>query len=269
VSVYPKEIGIRLQKSFFDINKIERLKESLPKNSIIRVYGLAGVGKGTLSYSLSDILELPNIESSFILRCATYIYKKLDLETSRQNTDLVFDKMITKIKNKALNFEFKDQEITAKDLKTAFIDKFVPIYAQDLYIREKFDDTLDFITQSMSEPFIADGRGAFEPYLVKAEQRGQLVIRILLDSDDEIKAKRYINGLLTKQNKSSFSKEEEGEILAEFKKTIVLRNQRDVQNIIEKKLGLISDDTGFIDTTQMNPEEVLKTALSFIESKIG
>lgn len=266
MSFYPSNITPKLEYSSFDLNNVSSLKTRLPKKSIIRIYGLAGVGKGTVSKMLADTLGIANVETSFILRCVTYIYLDLKLELNDTNTDLVFSKMKVWIDDKSLKFEYKDTLLDTKDLKTPQIDKQVPIFAQNQHIRNKFDSYLDTLVQNIELPFIADGRGSHEPYLVKAESRGQKIIRILLDASDEIKAERYLAAFIVKN--PAATREQQLLILEEFKNTILVRNTQDVENIIKKNLGLISSDSGFIDTSNFTPAQVLETCLAFIEKKL-
>lgn len=267
VSIYPSNIAQKLDYNQFNLDSIPDLAKRFPKNLIIRIYGFAGVGKGTISKMLSDSLNIANVESSFILRCVTLIYLDLKLDITNDNTDLVFSKMKVWTDSKSLNFEYNNSPVTAKELKTPEIDKQVPILAQNQYIRDKFDDYLDNLVQSMDKAFIADGRGSHEPYLVKAEKRGQPIIRILLDASDEVKAERYLAAFMAKNPDAD--KEKQLEILEEFKNTIIVRNNRDAQNIIEKNLGLISADSGLIDTSDFTATEVLEIALNFIDSKLS
>jgi len=266
VSIYPNNIAKKLEYSEYNFDNIEFLKSKLPKNLIIRIYGFAGVGKGTVSKMLSQALDIANVETSFILRCATYIYQDLGLELNNQNTDLVFSKMKVWVDSQSLKFEYKDKPLTSIELKTPQVDQQVPIVAQNQYIRDKFDDYLDNLVKDMQKAFISDGRGSHEPYLVKAEERGQLVIRILLDASDEVKAERYLAAFIAKNPEAN--KQTQIQVLEEFKNTIIARNNKDAQNIIEKNLGLISSDSGLIDTSNFTTNQVLETALDFINSKL-
>lgn len=263
MSVYPQNLAINLTYSPFDYTQIEKLKSKLPNNLIIRVYGLAGVGKGTLSKSLAEILEIPNIESSFILRCATHIFQSLELEFSEQNIDRVFEEFQILVDKVGMKFNWQGKLISEKELKTPEVDKLVPQLAQIQHVRQKFDDALDKVVKDLNRPLLADGRGSHEPYLIKAENRGYKIIRILLDACDEVKADRYLAKYLSKH--PNLNQSEKDQIIEEFKKTVVERNNQDVKNILEKKLGLISQDSGFIDTSNMSPEEVLQTALCFVQ----
>ncbi len=274
MSVYPKGIATNLTKTSFSKEKIKKLKNTLPKNLIIRVYGLAGVGKGTLSQMLSETLDIPNLESSLILRCATYIYEKLQLDLTNLNTDKVFNEMDIYVVDGKLKFGLDGEEIKKDKLKNPFIDAHVTKYSTDLYVRQKFDEALDDLVQRvLDSACVADGRGSHEPYLVNAENHGFRVIRILVDTDRKIKAERYYDNYLKNKKKEDpnyqDTNQEKKQILEEFKETIIARDEKDIKNIKEKGIGLISKDSGFIDSSYMTPQEVLETALNFIEQQIN
>jgi cytidylate kinase len=274
---YPKNIGKKISKKSFSLdknsNQLNYLKQILSKKTIIRVYGLAGVGKGTLSKNLSDILEIPNLESSMILRAATFGYLKLNLKLNQENTKIVFDKIGIEIVNNNLVFSFENKSLEKKDLKSPIIDKNVTDFSSNEFVREKFDQTLDKIVQEVfKSSCVADGRGALEPYLIKSESLGVKVIRILLDSDDETKAQRYYQSFIKskKDINPNFVEDltHKQEFLEEFEKTVIARNKKDIENILDKKIGLISEDSVLIDTSNLSPTEVLETALYFIQKSL-
>ena len=273
-SVYPEGVGINLSYQKFSHTQVKSLKQNLPKNVLIRVYGLAGVGKGTLSKMLAETLEIPNLESSLILRCVTHIYLDKDFDLTETNTDLVFKNFKIEIKNQQLNFTYKSKILPKEILKAPIIDKNITKYSSNLYVRKKFDQSLSNLVQkSLKSAAVADGRGSHEPYLIEAEKNNFLVIRVLLDAKTEIKAERYYENFvkIEKAKNPDFQETESKKqaVLKEFEKNILDRDQKDVQNILDKKIGLISEDTGVIDTSFLTPNQVLETVLNFVQKKIS
>jgi cytidylate kinase len=273
MSVYPEGVGTHLKKASFSQDQIKNLKSSLPKNLIIRIYGLAGVGKGTVSKMLADTLSIPNLESSLILRCATFIYKKLDLDLTDKNTDLVFEKMDISVDSGKLIFGMEGEAISKPELKSAFVDKNINTYSSNLYVRSKFDEALDDLVQRVFDSAcVADGRGSHEPYLVNAEKHGFKVVRILVDADQKIKAERYYQEYLKQEKVKNpdFQETEDlkDKVLKEFELAILGRDKKDIKNIEDKGIGLISEDSGILDTSYLTPQECLETALSFISSRL-
>jgi cytidylate kinase len=272
MSVYPQGIGLYLAKNSFSAENLNVLKSKLDKNLIFRVFGLAGVGKGTLSEMLSETLEIPHIESGLIIRCATFIYQDLKLELTDENTDLVFAKMEI-LADKELSFFYNNQKIAKSELKKPIIDENVTYYSSNLYLRKKFDDALDNLIQNtIQTACVADGRGSAEPYLLNAEDTGKTVIRLLLDTDINIKAERYYQHFVRQEKLKNpdykENPEEKNRILTEFQTTILARDQKDIDNIISKNLGLISKDTAVVNTSFMTPQEVLETVLNYIDFRI-
>ncbi len=273
MSVYPNGVGIKLNTAAFSNDQIQALKSKLSKKDLIRIYGLAGVGKGTLSKMISESLAIPNIESSLILRCTTLIYETENLEETDENTDLVFDKMKISTNSTGLTFEVDGRIIAKNDLKNSFVDTYVSHYAQNIHIREKFDNALkDLVENKMTTASIFDGRGSHEPYLVEAEEKGFNVIRILVDCDLKTKADRYVQAIIDTRKVENPTYDPNGsemeELFEEFQKTVAERDQNDIRNILEKNLGLISADSGLLDTANLTPQEALETALSFIETRV-
>jgi len=273
-SVYQEGVGINLSYQKFSHTQVKSLKQNLPKNVLIRVYGLAGVGKGTLSKMLAETLEIPNLESSLILRCVTHIYLDKDFDLTETNTDLVFKNFKIEIKNQQLNFTYKSKILPKEILKAPIIDKNITKYSSNLYVRKKFDQSLSNLVQkSLKSAAVADGRGSHEPYLIEAEKNNFLVIRVLLDAKTEIKAERYYENFvkIEKAKNPDFQETESKKqaVLKEFEKNILDRDQKDVQNILDKKIGLISEDTGVIDTSFLTPNQVLETVLNFVQKKIS
>jgi cytidylate kinase len=141
-------------------------------------------------------------------------------------------------------------------------------------VRQKFDEKLvDLVENKIASACVADGRGSHEPYLVRAEKNGMQVIRILVDADYEVRAERYYQDYLRKQqtNNPNFQETPElrNQVLEEFKQTIVQRDERDAQTIQEQEIGLISPDSGILDTSHKTPQEVLETALTFISEQLS
>lgn len=274
MSYYPSDVGIKLTKQSFDEVKIEHLKKTLPKNLIIRVYGMAGVGKGTLSGSLASVLGIPNLDSGKIWRALTYIYKKLELKDTPENTDKVFSELKVEDTGHLVNLFHNDKLLEHDNLKNEFIDSRVFLYASKEANQQKFFKFNSNIYQNiMKTAFVLDGRGANPPDVKLAEEGGMQVIRILLDANEEVIIQRYIDNHI-KINRASdpdfvLTDEASEKLKQEVKTTIIARNKRDVETQQKLGNGLVSKDSGIIDSSYMSPQEVLETALSFINSRLG
>jgi cytidylate kinase len=234
---------------------------------------LAGAGKGTLSHGLSRILDIPNLESSFILRALTWVYIDSKLEFNSFNTSKIFSQLEIGVENNSLSFSYNGNILTHKMLKNSEVDKMITKFSSDFDVRNQFYKKINFILNNFfKNTTILDGRGADTPYLRQAEADGFQIIRILLTVNNQVNAERYYQAYVQRSlNLDPNFKENDlhkETILADFKQTILERNKKDIQTIEKMGLGLVSEDTGIVDTSQMTAEEVLSTVLKFIDSKI-
>lgn len=270
MSVYPENVGSKIIQSTFSLLQIQSLKQDLPKDTIVRVYGLSGVGKGTLSEKISESLAIPCLNSGLIWRAITYICLDLQIPPTTLDTRIITDNLITNIDLQGLYFFYNQKKLLESDLKNNSIDKEVYKFAQNQILRDLFDDILqDILFTQKKTPIVSDGRGSHEPYLVEAENRKYKVIRILVDCDQEVKTQRYF--LQYAKNHPEFdlkNPDSKEKLINEFKQDIVTRDQKDVENIIAKNLGLISEDTGILDNSTLTPQQTLETALAYIERRL-
>lgn len=264
MSVYP-DIGFKIDK-ITDSRDFSYLKNNFPKKTIIRIYGFAGVGKSTLSKKIAEFLELPYLVTGYIIRAITRLYLDSNLEITENHTDILLKKLEVKLTSNGLIFFINKQEYLPQLLKNSEIDTNITKYAKDPYIRYKFDNILrEMIFSSNITSLITEGRGSHEPYIVELEKKGYNIIRILVDCDLEVKAKRQLYDYRLKNPNEIFNEKEKLDII---KKEIKDRDNKDKQNILEKKLGLISDDSGVLDTANMSEIEMVNSCLYYIENKI-
>ncbi len=272
LSPFPNNVGTILTNYSFDSSS-SNLKFTLPTKTILRIYGIAGAGKGTLAQKLTNYFGITNLETSYILRSATYIYQTLGLEFNDQNTDAVFDQIIIKLPSKNLQFfwNIKDEvkELTDIELRSNLVQQNVSIYSGNPYFRTKYYNKINYILNNLiSSAVILDGRGSNTPYLNQAEQDGFNVIRLFLWSNDEVNYNRYKSAYLVRHNLSVLDQEQEQTCYIEFQKNIAQRNLQDYNNAVANNMGTLSQDTGIIDSSYLSPDQVFCTALNFIKSRL-
>jgi cytidylate kinase len=271
---YNYKEGIVLSKFIVPISEVDRIKKNLPDKFILHVYGLAGVGKGTLTKSLSELLDLPLFETSLIYRATTFVYHDLMCPLTKENTDKVFSLMDAFMKDGELFISYKSKPIDRSSLKNSYIDTHVAEYSADEYIREKTDKFVSYVLLKVLEgKCITDARGAYPPYLEEAEEEGFLVAKINLYADFDEKVKRMHNDYIKHAKKVNPHFDEDSEESSKFyeesRKTLADRDGKDIETHERLKIGLISSDSGVIDTTEMTVDEVIGTALHFVGNKIG
>jgi cytidylate kinase len=269
MSVYPKNVGNPIIPTSFSLEQTWQLKDSLPKNLIIRIYGLSGVGKGTVSDKLAEVLAIPSLNTGLIWRAITFLALDRGIEPTTTQTQEITDNLTTGLDLDGLNFVYEGKKLTISDLKNNLIDKEVFKFAQNQILRDLFDQILtQIVLDKGNTPIISDGRGSHEPYLVEAEKRGYQIIRILVDCNLEVKTQRYFLQYAKSHPDFHDSPEVHAKLLEQFKKDIFTRDEQDVANIVAKNLGLISEDTAILDNSYLNPEQTLQSALAYIQSRV-
>ena len=271
-SPFPNNVGTILTNHSFDFYTTNS-KFTLPIKTILRIYGIAGAGKGTLAQKLTNYFGITNLETSYILRSATYIYQTLGLEFNDQSTDEVFDQIIIKLPNKNLQFFWnskdKVKELTDLELRSNIVQQNVSIYSGNPYFRAKYYNKINYILNNLiSSAVILDGRGSNTPYLNQAEQDGFNIIRLFLWSNDEVNYNRYKSAYLIRHNLTLLNTDQEQVCYLEFQKNIVQRNLQDYDNAVANNMGTLSQDTGIIDSSYLSPDQVFMTALNFIQLSV-
>jgi cytidylate kinase len=258
LSPFPNGVGQLLDYQPFN----SKNKKQLDTKTIIRIYGVVGAGKGTLANLLVDELDLINLETSNILRAGTWIYENLGLEFNNKNTDQVFEQIEIKLNDQNLEFFWNDERLTKAELRSEIVDQKVSMYSGDPYYRLKYYERINFILDNLiKKPVILDGRGSNTPYLNNAEESGFKVYRLFLWVNKEKAFERFLA-----RKEITLNEENKNELQAEFEKVVIERDLKDYKNILSNNLGTISSDTGIIDTSDLEPNQVLETALNFIYS---
>ena len=266
--------GIKLNKAIVSLDEVVEIKSNLPPKLIIHIYGLAGVGKGTLTKNLAKLLNLPLLETSLVYRAITYIYHDLMLSLTPENTDLVFKSLKATLKDQKIMVVYKEKMLSMGDLKNSYIDSHVPAYSADKYIREKTDKFISYLLfEVINGQCITDARGAYPPYLIEAQDIGYKVVKINLYADFEEKVKRMYQEYIKNAKKTNphfdESSSEATEILTNCRHTLKERDEKDIKTHEKLNIGLVSDDSGIIDTTHLNVDEVIGTSLSYLRKKIS
>jgi cytidylate kinase len=261
ISPYSNGIAKVLEYQSFDMSKIK----DLPSKTIIRISGLAGAGKGTISKLLCDKLNLVNLETSYILRTATFIYETLKLDYSEENTQKVYDQIEITLPGKALEFRWKGQLLSDKEIRSNIVQENVARYSGIPYFRELYYNKISYILNNLiSSPVILDGRGFNTPYINQAKLDGFNVVCLFFWINDQSNFNRYQCAYLKRHSITSQTPKIEQEIKSEFKKNIQDRNYQDYLNAEENNLGAVIPESFVINTSELNPEQVLEVVLSKI-----
>ncbi len=264
LSPYPNNIGKILNP------KTDQFQ--LDKKIIIRIFGLAGAGKGTLAKQLVNYYNIDNLETSNILRSATWIYLQLGLEFNDENSKYVFENIKVEFYHSKLHFtaitkhkiEFK---LTDKELRSNEVQAKVAIFSGDPEFRKQYYDAIYYILNRLDNAVILDGRGSNTPYLDQAEANGFKVIRIFLWANNKSNYERYKKAYKERNGVKFWDDYDELKCKLEFQTNIPDRNIQDYNNAVSNDLGLLTEDTGIIDTSSLSPIQVLQVAVDFIQSQ--
>ena len=259
---YPDNVGIIIPVSKVSTN-IDLTDLDL-KNTIITVYGLPSTGKGTLSKIIAKKLNLPVFDTGVLYRVVTLFLTSQNLEVSddsisgfRSNLDLV-------LKDGKITTELFGSELKNTQIRNPEIDKKMGDFTKLPIVRAVVDELIaGFVLKSS---FVTDGRGAFDGYLVQAESQGIKVIRVLLQAQqNERIRRRFIDYLSLERGKELSSKDVENL----WKKCEEVVKYRDEEEVLKDKtlgLGMISEDSGILDTTNLSIEEASEAVLGWVKS---
>ena len=210
----------------------------------IAIDGTAASGKGTLSENLSKELKLPRLDTGLLYRRLAFIYIKSLKLVPTQNT--IENSILKSILN---NFDVNDLE--PETLKQDLYGNFASRIGKIDFVRNKLKIIqIEFVENMIKKKggCILDGRDIGTEILPNAD------LKFYIDAPIEARAKRRFDQLYS-TNKS-----------IEFKNILLDLEKRDISDKSRKNSPLIlSEDSIFIDTEFLNPQQVLKKALYYIK----
>ena len=210
----------------------------------IAIDGTAASGKGTLSENLSKELKLPRLDTGLLYRRLAFMYLKSSKLIPIQNT---IDNSILK---SILN-DFDVNDLEPETLKQDLYGNFASRIGKLDFVRNKLKIIqIEFVENMIKKKggCILDGRDIGTEILPNAD------LKFYIDAPIEARAKRRFDQLYS-TNKS-----------IEFKNILLDLEKRDISDKSRKNSPLIlSEDSIFIDTEFLNPQQVLKKALYYIK----
>ena len=210
----------------------------------IAIDGTAASGKGTLSDNLSNKLKLPRLDTGLLYRKLAFIYIKSLKLIPTQNT---IDNSILKASLKDFDLNDLDLEVLKQDLYGNFASRIGKLD----FVRKKLKVIqIEFVENMIKKKggCILDGRDIGTEILPNAD------FKFYIDAPIETRAKRRFKQLYS-SNKS-----------IEFKNILLDLEKRDINDKSRKNSPLIlSKESILIDTEFLNPNQVLKKALSYIK----
>ena len=217
---------------------------------IIAIDGPAGTGKGTVAKMISERLGYTYIDTGAMYRCIT-------LKMIRKNIALDELEKVEKLLNETkINFEtlcdkqhvFLDGEDVTELIRKQDVNEMVSPVSAIKIIRAKMVELQRKLGEA--ENVIMEGRDITTVVFPNAD------VKIYLDAELEVRAKRRFNELVQKGNDVTYE-----EILESIRK-------RD-KNDMEKEMGAlkVADGAVVLDTTNLTPEEVFERIKELVEKK--
>ena len=210
----------------------------------IAIDGTAASGKGTLSKHLSKELKLPRLDTGMLYRKLAFMYIKSIKLSSIQN---IIDNSILKNILKDLNLNDLGSETLKQDLYGNFASRIGKLD----FVRNKLKIIQIEFAENMTKikgGCILDGRDIGSEILPNAD------FKFYIDAPIKTRAKRRYEQLY------SIDKS------IEFKNILLDLEKRDISDKSRKNSPLILlNDSIFIETEFLNPQQVFKKALNYIK----
>jgi hypothetical protein len=250
---------------------IKELKQKLPEKYLVNIYGLAGAGKGTTSRQLAKDLGVVHIDSGIIHRSITYVYLDTGLECTPDTIKEVMEVLDISLHDDGIRSVYKGQVLTVDQIRSPEVSSKVASYAENDFEQFAFFEIMYEMIKKYGKPVVLDGRGGQPPHIEKLEKEGFQIYRIILEIDDEINIKRYIKAYTDKQklkdNDFILTKEEEEKMREEFGKTILARNQKDL-DWMRPLYGIYEPGSAILDTSTYNIQSCVDACLVYMQSNI-
>lgn len=206
----------------------------------IAIDGPAGSGKSTIAKKVAKTLGIEYIDTGAMYRALAFYMNEnnLSLQELKKKMDLI-------------NIEFKKERtfINGKDIsdfiRTNEISSLASKVSKDKEVREKLVDLQRKLADKVS--CVMEGRDITSVVLKDAEYK------FYLDANPMVRAKRRLNDLKGKDSTITLE-----ELIAEIEE----RDKRDKTR--ENSPLQITEDSNYIDTSDMTVEEVINKILSYV-----
>ena len=208
------------------------------KRPVISIDGTAGSGKGTLAKKLSKSISFDHLDTGLLYRYLSHLKLQKKLESFETQDLLKLSINISTIKRLNLRTELIGKE-------SSIISGLKSVRSFLLIFQRSFADN-----PPSGEGSVIDGRDIGSVVVPNAE------VKFFIDANLKLRAKRRLEEIKNLKNKTA----------ASFK--TILSQMRDRDNRDRKRSEsplIISKGSILIDTSQLTPDQVLKTALVHVK----
>lgn len=219
---------------------------------IVAIDGPAGTGKGTITKILSKEMGLVNIDTGATYRCVALYAIKNNIKLEEK------DKIISSLLNIHIDMKnengeqtvFLNGENVTKQIRTKEVTKIVSQVSSIKEVRYAMVDVQRKLAQG--KDVIMEGRDITTYVFPNAN------VKIYLDAEEQERAKRRYKEMQESKIEMTYE---------EVLKNIQIRDKNDK----EKEIGAlkIAEDAIYVDTTNLNIEQVKEKVKQIIEEKRG
>lgn len=217
---------------------------------IIAMDGPAGSGKGTIAKKVAEKLQLINIDTGAMYRCITLYTLKNNIDKSDK------EKIIGILENIDIELLEKDGQqcvmLNGEDVTKEIRTEKVNAIVSDISGIEEVRKKMVILQRKLAEGknIIMEGRDIGTTVFPNAN------IKIYLDADMEVRAKRRYKENLEKGIDTSFE---------EVKESILKRDEKDRNR--EYGALKIAENAIRVDTSNLTVEEVVEVVINLIQEK--
>lgn len=219
---------------------------------IVAIDGPAGTGKGTLAKQISEELNFTNIDTGAIYRCvALYVIRNgIEIDNKEQIIDSLDSISIDMTNENGTNRVYLNNEDVSVEIRSKEVSETVSFVSSIKEVRTKMIE----IQRKLAEgkDIVMEGRDITTVVFPDAD------VKIYLDADENIRAKRRYDELVEKGTSITFE---------EVLENIRTRDNNDMTR--EYGALKIAEDAIYLDTSNLSIEEVKNKVIDIIKEKTG
>ncbi|GAB4144624.1 MAG: (d)CMP kinase [Patescibacteria group bacterium] len=258
---YPDNIGATINPTNEFKHKIDKIDRC-----IITIFGLPSTGKGTVSKIVAKELKLPVFDTGLLYRVFTYFMLQKQLPELSHDLLLEFQSKIRlELIQNTITFELDGEKLPINILRGPEIDQYITLYPKLPEVRDVVNKIIAQFVNTTS--FVTDGRGAFDAYLMEAEKTGKKIIRILLQAEQSERVRRRFIDYIQLERGKKLSSESVAQLWKTCEQIVQKRDAEEIEKEAKLGLGMVSEDTGILDTTNLTVDQVCNSLLNWINEK--
>ena len=256
---YPEGVGLIIPQFPINSSKINQIDL---KNTIITIFGLPSTGKGTLSKEIAKRLSLPVFDTGVLYRVATYYFLSRELDVSSETLEKFKELVSLELENNQITVSLEGSKLDNSKIRNPDIDTKIGLYAKQPTIRAVVDSLIASFVLKTS--FVTDGRGANDGYLLEAEKQGFKVIRVLLQAEQSERIRRRFVDYLALERGKEITASIVENLWKTCEETVKLRDEEEIIKEKTLNLGMVTDQTGVLDTTHLGVNEAVEAVLGWL-----